>query len=313
MGNNYYVYEHIRLDNMTCFYVGKGKGNRAYLIGRNNHHDKIANKAGYAVVIIKENLTEKEAHQLEKDLIDMYVYELGYGINIKGYRNYADRFYLTNATFGGEGCSGRTFSIETRNKISKSNKGKKRSEYDKMVGRWCHLGIRHTEETKRKIGLASIGRNSGSSNWQAKKVVCLNTKEVFETATDASKKYNLHVANIISCCRHNHNKKFTGILNGEHLVWVYYEEYIKMTKEEKESCLKDGLKNKNHQSHKIICITTNKKFNSIEEAKEFYNMKSGSGIGHCLKKERKTAGTFQGEKLKWEYQYKYDKVVNYNE
>lgn len=25
---DYYVYEHIRLDNNTCFYVGKGRGER---------------------------------------------------------------------------------------------------------------------------------------------------------------------------------------------------------------------------------------------------------------------------------------------
>lgn len=53
----YYVYEHIRLDNMTCFYVGKGKNDRAYEKGRNKHHDAIANKFGYAVVIISGTLS----------------------------------------------------------------------------------------------------------------------------------------------------------------------------------------------------------------------------------------------------------------
>ena len=66
----FYVYEHIRLDNMTCFYVGKGKGERAYDLERNDHHNNISNRHGHAVLIIKDNLTEEEAFELEKDTID---------------------------------------------------------------------------------------------------------------------------------------------------------------------------------------------------------------------------------------------------
>ena len=42
---NYYVYEHWRLDTDTCFYVGKGSGNRAYkTVGRNCHWKNIVAK-----------------------------------------------------------------------------------------------------------------------------------------------------------------------------------------------------------------------------------------------------------------------------
>jgi len=256
MDNRFYVYEHIRLDNMTCFYVGKGRDYRAYDKRRNKHHNDIANKHGYAIVIIADNLSEKEAHWLEKDLIDQYVFEFGYGINIRGYRNYDDECYLTNATWGGEGQS---------------------------------------------------GSNSGIDNWQAKKVICLNNNEIFETITDACKKYNSNPVNVVSCCKHR--IKFAGSLNDKHLVWMYYNEYLKHTNEEIDTILKNGIKKKGHQSHKIICTTLLKIFNSIEEGKDFYGMKSGSNIGSCCKGERASAGKHDGIKLKWMYYSEYKKCL----
>lgn len=103
----YYVYEYIRLDNNTTFYVGKGKGNRAFkTIQRGEHFENIINKTDVAVIIINDNLSEEEAHNLEKETIYNYVFIEGYGINIKGIGYERGYPYLINKTWGGEGFGG---------------------------------------------------------------------------------------------------------------------------------------------------------------------------------------------------------------
>lgn len=58
---------------------------------------------------------------------------------------------------------------------------------------------------------------------------------------------------------------------------------------------------KKHNIRKVICITTNKIFNSVKEAGEFYNI-DRSGITKCCKGKLKTYGKLQDKiKLKWEY------------
>jgi len=69
-----------------------------------------------------------------------------------------------NMTLGGEGFSGRTHSIFTKEKISISKTGTKLSEEHKkkiglkMLGNNWNLGKKLTEEHKKNIGLKSIGR-----------------------------------------------------------------------------------------------------------------------------------------------------------
>lgn len=98
----YYVYIHIRPDNNTTFYVGKGKGHRYINSYRNNLHEKIVEKLkekgmDFYTTIIKGKLTEKEAFELEEKMIDFYVYELGYGIDVIGLRGeYRKWFSLFN-------------------------------------------------------------------------------------------------------------------------------------------------------------------------------------------------------------------------
>ena len=58
--NDYYVYAHIRNDNDTYIYIGKGKNDRAYYKPRNGKHDKIMNEVGMHVVILYEGLTEEQ-------------------------------------------------------------------------------------------------------------------------------------------------------------------------------------------------------------------------------------------------------------
>ncbi len=147
---NYYVYQYIRLDNNTIFYIGKGKGDRCFQINcRSNYFKNILNKTECAVEIVHEGLTEQQALDLECELIHELVFEEGYGINCKGHEKtcVSGKPYLVNATWGGEGISGLVFSEKHRRKLSESKKG----ELHHMFGKT------HSQETRKKISESQKG------------------------------------------------------------------------------------------------------------------------------------------------------------
>ena len=171
---NYYVYQYIRLDNNTIFYIGKGKGDRCFRIDcRSKYFKNILNKTECAVEIVHEGLTEQQALDLECELIHELVFEEGYGINCKGHEKtcVSGKPYLVNATWGGEGISGLVFSEETRKKMSESKKGELNPLYGKphseehrrklsesMKGKLNPMfGKRHSEESKKKMSESQKG------------------------------------------------------------------------------------------------------------------------------------------------------------
>ena len=225
--NNFYVYEHIRLDNNTCFYVGKGKGKRSDIVSRNEHHDRISKKYGHAVVIIADNLTEEEAFNLERETIEDYVFNLGYGIDIKGYKNRENNEFLTNMTFGGEGSSGHKFSEETKEKQSNSQKERwkntsnerkeeLRNIFSKNVKKyWDNVDkeakkerSKHVSETRIKNETAKgknnpmYGKHHSKETIEklSKKVINITTGEIFNSIKDGAKKYGLIPNSISQCC-----------------------------------------------------------------------------------------------------------------
>lgn len=95
MEKKYYVYNHVTLTG-EVFYVGKGTDRRAWATnGRSRFWKKVANKHGYNVVIVQDDMTEDDAFALEIDLIAQH------GRRDKGTGT------LVNLTDGGEGPSGR--------------------------------------------------------------------------------------------------------------------------------------------------------------------------------------------------------------
>ena len=63
-------------------------------------------------------------------------------------------------------------------------------------GRSGAVDMKRTEETKQKISKAI----SGSKHWHSKKVRNIDTGEVFDTVSEAAKKYNTSKSNIVGCC-----------------------------------------------------------------------------------------------------------------
>lgn len=65
-----YVYLHRRTDNQEVFYVGRGRGNRAYnTIGRNNDWWAVVHSAGYAVEIAMRGLDPTDSKIFEAMMI----------------------------------------------------------------------------------------------------------------------------------------------------------------------------------------------------------------------------------------------------
>ena len=247
----FYVYLHIRLDNMTPFYVGKGKRDRAYDLDRSDFHNSVRDEYDCKVVIIKDKLTESQAFRLEKRMIEYYVLTLGYGIPIKGYDNYDhDLPYLTNFTWGGEGISGRHHSEEEKKKMSESHKGIQLSEKTKqkisekvsgekngMFGKnaYANKTEEEMEEIRRKKSESMKGKNKGKKSEDhkkklseamkrknnGKKVVCVTTSKIFNSIKDASNYYKC--SNIHKCCKGK--LKSAGKLNGTKLQWKYVKDY----------------------------------------------------------------------------------------
>jgi len=70
------------------------------------------------------------------------------------------------------------------------------------------------------------------------------------------------------------------------------------------------MEGENHpQAKRVICITTDKVFNTIKEAVEYYNIKSPSHIGGCCRRERNYCGKLDdGTRLEWQYYEDCDSV-----
>ena len=115
--NNYYIYFHINPLKNEIFYVGKGKGKRAFQkTGRSNYWNKYVKKYGYIIDISEENLTEQEAFDREI----FYINKIG--------RKDLGLGSLINLTNGGDGASGCIPSMETKNKMSLAQKGKPKKQ-----------------------------------------------------------------------------------------------------------------------------------------------------------------------------------------
>ena len=170
------VYRHRRLDTFKVFYIGIGKTEkRAYSKkNRNKWWKNIILKTEYSVEIIIEDISWKEAQEVEVLLISEY------GRRDLGLGN------LVNLTNGGEGTQGIIVSDTTKQNMSISATGRKHSEESKEKNRIASSNV--SEETKLKRYLKNKG----------KKRTFEQSKRISDAKTDKITKNSIIILDILT-------------------------------------------------------------------------------------------------------------------
>lgn len=234
--------------------------------------------------IISQNLCKEEAQRLEIEFIKLHN-----TTNIKnGY----------NVSLGGS-----IPSKDTKLKISKSRMGKYKGENNSFYGR------KHSIETRLYLSNINKGKNKGSKNYNAQKVICLNTKEVYDCVRDASSSLNIDESSIVKCCK-GKQRYILSKTDDCPLVWRYYDDYKTLSEADVIGLIEQGTTDYLNTTTKVVCLNTGEEFESIAQATQQYKINHTSHITKCCQGKQLSAGKdpITGHKLVWVYFEEYIKL-----
>lgn len=215
--------------------------------------------------------------------------------------NDRDKFYnITKGGGGGLGLSGELNGMygkhhtkEAKEKIRKANLGENNYWYGK------HL----SDEACKKMSDSRKGKYIGGKSVFSKKVICIDNKEIFNSVSDIERKYGYLESTVSACCRKENMTAYNK-------VWMYLEDYNKMSPEEIENIYhrnKQGINGEfNPKAREVICLNTLEKFKTLKEAGERYSI-ARSLISSCCSKVYRSVKSKEYGKLVFRY---YDEYLN---
>jgi hypothetical protein len=175
----FYVYLHVRNDTGNVFYVGKGKGRRAWIASkRNRYHQAMMQKldaagSGWRVEIFEDGLSNEEAFTKEKEIISAY-----------------GRESLTNLSDGGEyGAVGHKMPRHIVEALAAKARGRKMPRHGVEKSAAARRGVKLTEDMRKRMSEGLKGkkhsseRNARKSLRQTGKPVSPHMIEAMNVAT----------------------------------------------------------------------------------------------------------------------------------
>ena len=258
MANNWSLYVHIIPKEITGlshdkYYVGITSKNPRKRWGNGNGYQRKGmeifwneiKKYGWnniRHVVLLQNLTKEHASEMERLYIQIFRSnnpEYGYNKNAGGFGGNAKPLvpvvqYDLRGNY-----------IKTWNSCAEAARavGASRSEISHVLKlgnrtskgyQWRYVGQFAPGPYKKLTGYNSRGPRpnmQGANSYQAKKVVLLNTEEIFGCIKDAEENTNANRTNIVQCCKLKQGSSGRDG-NRKRLVWRYYNDYINMTQEE---------------------------------------------------------------------------------
>ena len=282
---NYKLYVHIAPNGKKYYGITgtkpKYRWNNGKGYDKNKHFASAIKKYGWnniRHIVLQEGLDKEEAEELEQYMIQWYNttnHEYGYNVSLGG---------ETGPGLYGENhpSYGKTFSEEHKRKMSEAKRGRKRSE----------------EEIK---------TFSGANNAHSIKVICITTGKIFDSLTQGSEYYNIKGKGSVSKCCKGEAACAGSLSDGTKLVWSFLDDYNNGI--DRHANKTNNIIN-NSSMKQVICITTNKIFNSMSEGARYYNI-SHASVSHCCSGKSKSAGSLSdGTKLVWRYLDDYNNGID---
>lgn len=167
-------------------------------------------------------------------------------------------------------------------------------------------------KTGQKYGLChNYSARESNIRSQGRKVVCVNTREIFETIKDAERYYN--VDGIGNCCEGKTHSAGKHKETKEKLFWLFYQDYVKMTEKDIQKFLADKLKyemTNNVFGKPVVCVTTGEQFMTAMDASKKYKV-ADNGIRFCCQGRLNTSGRLEdGTPLRWVFWEDYIKMTD---
>ena len=235
-------------------------------------------------ILISDNLTHSEACEMEIKLIQKY--------------NATNREFGYNLTGGGEGSLGYAHSEEVLMKMrgrTSWNKGKKLSL-----------------KTRQKIS-ENHWDSSGLNSPMRKSVICLNNLKIFDLITEATlyagfKKYDKSVSQ--ACRKEYVTAGFREDVGGR-LYWMYYDEYMSLSDEEKRVLHNNAINQINSYTKAVIRLNDNKIYQSCVDAQKDTIHSDAEAIKKCCEGQYYKSGRMDdGEYAYWMYYHEYFQLLD---